>query len=79
MDIGEIEQRLRTRLSEEFEIDIDLIKPDAVILSDLGLDSLDIVDLAVLIDRLFGVKLTREEMVSANTFGNLVSIISSKT
>ena len=78
MDIGEIEQRLRTRLSEEFEIDIDLIKPDAVILSDLGLDSLDIVDLAVLIDRLFGVKLTREEMVSANTFGKLVSIISSK-
>ena len=79
MDIGEIEQRLRTRLSEEFEIDIDLIKPDAVILSDLGLDSLDIVDLAVLIDRLFGVKLTGEEMVSANTFGKLVSIISSKT
>ena len=79
MDIGEIEQRLRTRLREEFESDRDLIKPDAVILSDLGLDSLDIVDLAVLIDRLFGVKLTREEMVSANTFGKLVSIISSKT
>lgn len=65
-------------MAEEFEIDKAKMTPDASIVSDIGLDSLDIVDLAVIVDRLFGVKLTREDMARAATFGDLAELISAK-
>ncbi len=79
MDTGEIELRLRTELNREFEIDENLIRHDAHIMDTLGLDSLDMVDLVVLIDQSFGIKLTKEEVVGADTFGKLVDLISSKS
>lgn len=46
-----------------FEIDEAEIKPEAHIFEDLGLDSLDIVDLVVELQKAFGVKIREEEEV----------------
>lgn len=78
MDSAEIRRLLSDAVAEEFEIDKAKMTPDASIVSDIGLDSLDIVDLAVIVDRLFGVKLTREDMARAATFGDLAELISAK-
>lgn len=78
MDSEEIRRLLSDAVAEEFEIDKAKMTPDASIVSDIGLDSLDMVDLAVIVDRLFGVKLTREDMAGAATFGDLAELISTK-
>ena len=49
----EIIEKIRETLSEEFEVDIDLIQPDAPLMQTLELDSLDLVDMVVLIEKNF--------------------------
>jgi acyl carrier protein len=48
---------------ESFEKDTALLKPEAHIFNDLGLDSLDIVDLVVALQKSFGIKIREEEKV----------------
>ena len=48
---------------ESFEIDPAKIKPEANIFMDLGLDSLDVVDLVVALQNKFGVKIRSDERV----------------
>jgi len=46
---------------ESFEIERKRLEPQAHIFNDLGLDSLDIVDLVVALQQSFGVKIRNEE------------------
>lgn len=48
---------------ESFEIEKEKLKPEAHIFTDLGLDSLDIVDLVVALQKSFGVTIRNEERV----------------
>ena len=48
---------------ESFEIDKKELQPEKHIFNDLGLDSLDIVDLVVSLQRKFGVKIRDDERV----------------
>jgi len=61
-------ESINTFLSEEFEVDRSLITPEANIKDTLGLDSLDFVDLVVLIERNFGFKMPGEEFTRLKTF-----------
>ena len=53
-------------LIEEFEIEEDLIAPEAT-WKDIGIDSLDFVDIVVIIEKNYGFKLKGEEMVNIKT------------
>ncbi|HQW87817.1 MAG TPA: phosphopantetheine-binding protein [Flavobacteriales bacterium] len=64
----EIEARTKVFLVEEFEVQEDLILPDADMKETLALDSLDYVDLVVVIQDNFGVKLTAEDFQRIGTF-----------
>ena len=46
----EIIEKIRTTLAEEFEVGIDVIQPDAPLMETLALDSLDLVDMVVLVE-----------------------------
>ncbi len=48
---------------ESFEIEKERLKPEAHIFTDLGLDSLDIVDLVAELQKSFGVSIRNEEKV----------------
>ena len=62
-----IDQDIITRTNnvfeESFEIEKERLTPQAHIFTDLGLDSLDIVDLIVALQNTFGVKFRSEEDV----------------
>ncbi len=61
---------------ESFEIEPDQIKPQANIFDDLGLDSLDIVDLVVALQKKFGVKIRNDERVrNIRTLSDIYSFI----
>ncbi|TLM65524.1 MAG: acyl carrier protein [Deltaproteobacteria bacterium] len=59
----EIIEKTNRVFEEAFEIEAERLVPDAHIFSDLGLDSLDIVDLIVALQKSFGVKIRNEEAV----------------
>ncbi len=48
---------------DEFELSADDLAPGALIFDDLGLDSLDVVDLIVALQKKFGVKVRDDERV----------------
>lgn len=78
MDNDETIRLLSDAVADEFEIDKAVMSPDALIMADIGLDSLDMVDLAVIVDRIFGIKLTREDMAAAHTLGELANLIDAR-
>jgi len=62
---------------ESFEIEPEKLVPEANIFVDLGLDSLDIVDLVVALQNSFGVKIRNEESIrEIRTLQDLYQFIS---
>ena len=59
----EIINKINKVFEESFEIEKERLVPEAHIFTDLGLDSLDIVDLVVALQNSFGVKIRNEEKV----------------
>ena len=78
MDRKEIEERVKNFLVEDIEIDEEKIFPEAKLKTDLGIDSLDFVDIVVLVDRKFGFKIKQEEMVGVDTFAKFCDYIETK-
>jgi acyl carrier protein len=62
-------------LIEEFEIDAAKITPNAHLKDDLGLESLDFVDIAVIVQKEFGLTLKGEEMTAIKTLQDLYDYI----
>lgn len=57
MERKEIESKVNQFLIEEMEIEADVIRDDALLKDDLGLDSLDFVDIVVIVEKTFGFKI----------------------
>ena len=58
-------------LIDEFEIEESLLVPGAHLIDDLGIESLDFVDIVVTIEKEFGFKVKREEITSVRTLNDL--------
>lgn len=65
-------------LINEFEVDGDEINNDANFKKTLGLDSLDYIDLVVVIESNFGVKLGEKDFKNIVTFNDFYSTIENK-
>ncbi|MCE3074875.1 acyl carrier protein [Chryseobacterium gwangjuense] len=65
-------------LINEFEVDGDEISNDANLKKTLGLDSLDYIDLVVVIESNFGVKLGEADFKQMVTFDDFYTIIENK-
>lgn len=63
MDMESIVKDVNEVFVEEFELDESQLKPEAQIFQELGLDSLDVVDLIVAIQKKFGVNVRTDERV----------------
>jgi len=68
MTNSEIIEKINFFLIEEFEVDGDLITPDAGLIETLKLDSLDYVDLVVVIESNFGFKVQPGDFQNIKTF-----------
>lgn len=74
----EIEEIVRNFLIEDIEIKEEVITPDAHLKNDLGIDSLDFVDIVVIVERNFGFKIKPEEMQNITTLSQFCDYIESK-
>jgi acyl carrier protein len=59
----EIIDLINLTLAEEFELNMEDMKPEALIFDDLELDSLDIVDMVVVLENAFQFKIREEESI----------------
>ena len=73
----EIIEKVAETLSEEFEVDQEVITPDAVIYDTLELDSLSLVDLVPVVQYTFKVKIPVADLPSVKTFNDLYDYIES--
>jgi len=78
MGIEEIIEKVNDILVEEFEVDGDVIEAGKNLKETLDLDSLDYVDLVVIIESNFGVKLVEADFMGMVTFEDFYNIIDRK-
>jgi acyl carrier protein len=65
-------------LIEEIEIENSDLSEEALLNEDLGIDSLDFVDIVVIVERNFGFKIKPEEMANVKTLGQFYDYIEEK-
>lgn len=78
MSNQEIIEKINGFLVDEFEADASLITPEASLKETLDLDSLDFVDLVVVIENNFGFKAKGEDFVNIKTFQDFYDYIIQK-
>ncbi len=78
MSRQEIEEKVRNFLIEDLEIDEEKITDDAKLKDDMGIDSLDFVDIVVIVEKNFGFKIKPEEMAGVTTLKEFCDYIESK-
>ncbi|MBP2706828.1 acyl carrier protein [Microbispora sp. RL4-1S] len=70
--------QVREIIARKFQLDPNAITPEAK-LKDLELDSLDVVDLSLVIEKELGVAVSDEEMLQAETVEAVVTLVESRS
>ena len=75
----EMEEKVNAFLIEDLEIEEENVYPESLLKEDMGIDSLDYVDIVVLVEKNFGFKITNpSEMTSVKTLAQFYDYIESK-
>ena len=66
---------LRRVIGKEFEVPADEIRPEARLVQDLGLDSVDAMVLALRVEEETGLELSDDELKSLDTVASVVALV----
>jgi acyl carrier protein len=75
MNKEEIYARIRQTLESNFEIPAERITPEARLMEDLELDSIDAIDMAVQIQEMTNVRVDEEELKKLRTVNDTVELV----
>ena len=79
MTEAEIITLVNEALIEEFELESKAMVPEAEIFADLGLDSLDIVDMVIVLEGVLGIKIRdQEDLREIRTLGDIHRFVIAK-
>lgn len=78
MQLEEIIEKTNAFLAEEFEVDIAKITPEANLKETLELDSLDYIDLIVVIESNFAFKVAPEDFTGIVTFQDFYDYVATR-
>ena len=71
-------EKVQKILAEQLELDADEITMDSSLVEDLGIDSLDFVDIVMSLEDEFDTEFPEEDMVGIKTVGDIVKYIEDK-
>ena len=74
----EVVKKVNAILVDEFEIEEEKIDPAGNLIETLGIDSLDLVDLVVLIEKTFGFKVVNEEMTNIKNLNDFYDYVTAR-
>lgn len=77
MDKSDIISKVNEFLVDEFEIEGDALNPDAS-WKEIGIDSLDFVDIVVVVENVFGLVIKGEDMVNVKTLQQFYDFIEAR-
>lgn len=72
---NDIFEKLKAIAVNDIGIDADKVKPESDIIKELGLDSLDIVDMLMKVEEIFGVTIDDSDVVEMKTVADVVRFI----
>lgn len=72
---NDIFEKLKAIAVNDIGIDADKVKPESDIIKELGLDSLDIVDMLMKVEETFGVTIDDGDVVEMKTVADVVRFI----
>lgn len=75
MDKEVVVEKVNDFLIDEFELEEEQLLPDALMKDDLDIESLDFVDIAVIIEKEFGIKVTSEQMIKIKKLDDLYNFV----
>ena len=78
MTRAEIDAKVKEFLVEDLEIDEEKIRPEGKLKDDIGIDSLDFVDIVVIVENKFGFKIKPEEMAGVTTLTEFCDYVERK-
>ena len=79
MTEAEVIRLANEALAEEFEINVEKFRPEAMFKDDLGLDSLDAVDMVVALEKTFAIKIGKDPAIlEIRTVGDMHAFIIQK-
>ena len=67
--------QLKAVLTEEFEIEADLIAPEAHLFDDLDIDSIDAIDMLARLRELTGKSLPADDLKSVRTVADVLALV----
>ncbi len=75
MTSPDVVEQVNKLMVEGFEISADSLKPEAHLFTDLGLDSLDAVDMVVYLEEKIKLKVDAERMTQVRTLGDVYKLV----
>lgn len=78
MTRGELQERVRAILVAEFELEPEAVVPEARLIEDLDLDSIDGVTIVVRLETQLHVRLTDDEIQKMATVGDIVDALAER-
>jgi acyl carrier protein len=75
MDIPDLETRVKQILTNRLGIPAEEINTDAKLIDELGMDSLDAVELAIAAEREFDVEISDEQVAKLETVADIMALV----
>ena len=68
-------ENVRNALAEQFEVDAESITMETSLIDDLGADSLDVVELIMSLEDMFGITISDEDAAQLHTVSRIVDYL----
>ena len=68
-------ENVRDALAQQFEVDPETITPETSLIDDLGADSLDVVELIMSLEDMYGISITDEDAAQLYTVSKIVDYL----
>lgn len=79
MATQDVADALREIMAARLGLTAEQIVPEARLVEDLGLDSLDAVELAIAVERKFDIEVPEEELTKLKTVADMLALVESRT
>lgn len=79
MATQDVADALREIMAARLGLPAEQIVPEARLVEDLGLDSLDAVELAIAVERRFNIEVPEEELTKLKTVADMLALVEART
>ena len=73
-----LEEKLKVMIADQFGLEVDEVQSDSDLADDLGADSLDMAEVVMSLEDMFGIQIPDADAENIETFGEVVAYVADK-